>query len=95
MDREDKADLGKHPKSLAKAGQWVKLVAFALVVVFLTLFVLRNGKPVDVDFVVAPVPIPLRLVILGSAALGVVGTLLAIAFRNVIRKQKKTKGGAK
>jgi len=74
-------------KGAGKVLRWAKLVGFGVVVVFVTLFVLRNEEAVSVDFIVVSVHIPLRGVILGSVGLGVAGTLLAIAFRNMPRKK--------
>lgn len=87
MSGKPNTPASERPGRVANVTRWAKVICFAAVVVFLTLFVLRNDRPVQVDFVVADADIPLRAVILGSVGLGVIGTLLAVAFRNILRRK--------
>lgn len=68
------------PRSRA-GGLWAVLVAFALVLLFLLIFILQNGQRSDVYFLGAHGHLPMGVALLLSAVFG----LLLVAVPTVVR----------
>src|SRR2546421_13087206 len=70
------------PRSRA-GGLWVALVAFALVLLLLMIFILENGQRADVYFLGAHGHLPLGVAVLLSAIFGVLLVAVPTAVRIV------------
>jgi len=63
------------------SGLWFAVVFFAVVLLFLLIFILQNGRAVDVSYLGAHGHLPLGVAMLLSAVCGVLLTILAGAAR--------------
>ena len=63
------------------SGLWFAVVFFAVVLLFLLIFILQNGRAVDVSYLGAHGHLPLGVAMLFSAVCGVLLTILAGAAR--------------
>jgi lipopolysaccharide assembly protein A len=63
------------------SGLWFAVVFFAVILLFLLIFILQNGRAVDVSYLGAHGHLPLGVAMLLSAVCGVLLTILAGAAR--------------
>jgi lipopolysaccharide assembly protein A len=63
------------------SGLWVAVVIFAVVLLFLLIFILQNGRGVDVSYLGAHGHLPLGVALLLAAVCGVLLAILAGAAR--------------
>jgi len=63
------------------SGLWFAVVFFAVILLFLLIFILQNGRAVDVSYLGAHGHLPLGVAMLFSAVCGVLLTILAGAAR--------------
>ena len=76
------------------SGLWVAVVFFAVVLLFLLIFILQNARPVDISFFGAHGHLPLGVALLFAAVCGVLLVILAGAarisqLRAVARKHRR------
>jgi uncharacterized integral membrane protein len=78
-------------------GIWIAAVSFAVVLLLLLIFILENGKKVDISYFGAHGHLPLGVALLLAAVLGVLlvvipGTARIIQLRLVARRHRKRDG---
>ncbi len=77
------------------SGLWFAVAFFAVVLLFLLIFILQNGKAVDISYLGMHGHLPLGVALLLAAVCGVLLTILAAAarigqLRTVARRHRRT-----
>ena len=70
-----------HTKHTRASGLWIAVAIFAVVLLFLLIFILQNGRGVDVSYLGAHGHFPLGVALLLAAVCGVLLAILAAAAR--------------
>ena len=63
------------------SGLWIAVAVFAVVLLFLLIFILQNGREVDISYLSAHGHLPLGVALLLAAVCGVLLAILAAAAR--------------
>ena len=83
------------PKRTRIRGLWLAIIIFALVLLFLLIFILQNSRGVDISYLGAHGHMPLGVALLLAAVCGVLLAILAGAARmaqlhSVARRHRRT-----
>jgi lipopolysaccharide assembly protein A len=70
-----------HAKRTRASGLWIAVAIFAVVLLFLLIFILQNGRGVDISYLGAHGHFPLGVALLLAAVCGVLLAILAAAAR--------------
>ena len=105
VGREDQGDRPEPERRPAKdfrrtrvSGLWVAVVFFAVVLIFLLIFILQNNVPSDIHFLGLNATLPLGVALLFSAVLGVLlvaipGYLRILQLRRAAARRDRVRRG--